>query len=174
MALYCWDFYSIILLLSSQHTSRQEVQQIISQIATLRKQEEQFWGMRSRIKWLHWGDQNTRFFHATTIQRRQNNRITMLQLEDQSWCREPTRIQQHIKAFYENLYSSDGPQHYQPILDQCPSPITESINEELVAIPLWEEIKEAVSSWELSRLQAQTAFMVFSINSHGKLLRLTC
>lgn len=100
--------------------------------------------MRSRIKWLHWGDQNTRFFHATTVNRRQQNRISMLQLEDNSWCREPMMLQKHIQSFYENLYRTEGPRYYQPILNQCPSPITENINEDLVAVPSMEEIHAVV------------------------------
>ncbi|XP_071722041.1 uncharacterized protein [Rutidosis leptorrhynchoides] len=47
------------------------------------KQEEQYWALRSRIKWLNLGDKNTRFFHASTIQHQQRNRITMLQDENQ-------------------------------------------------------------------------------------------
>jgi len=44
--------------------------------------EEQYWAIRSRLNWLKLGDKNTRFFHATTIQRRQRNRITMLKDDD--------------------------------------------------------------------------------------------
>lgn len=39
------------------------------------QQEEQFWAMQSRINWLKWGGRNTKFFHATTVQQRQQNRI---------------------------------------------------------------------------------------------------
>lgn len=108
--------------------------------------------MRSRIKWLHWGDQNTRFFHATTVNRRQQNRITMLQLEDKSWCREPQKLQQHVQAYYKNLYTTEGSRYYQPILQQCPSPITDNMNDELVAIPVLEEIHSAV--FQLGALKA--------------------
>lgn len=53
-------------------------------------------------------------------------------------------LQKHIQSFYENLYRIEGPRHYQSILNQCPSPITENINEDLVAVPLLEEIHSAV------------------------------
>lgn len=32
--------------------------------------EESIWAQRSRAQWLSQGDQNTRFFHAATIQKR--------------------------------------------------------------------------------------------------------
>lgn len=46
------------------------------------QQQEQYWAMRSRLNWLSWGDKNTKFFHATTIQRRQRNIIGMLKDDD--------------------------------------------------------------------------------------------
>lgn len=38
-----------------------------------------YWKQRSRVNWLQLGDQNTRFFHQTTLQRRQYNKILRLQ-----------------------------------------------------------------------------------------------
>lgn len=37
--------------------------------------EEVFWQEKSRITWLKEGEQNTRFFHLSTITRRWNNRV---------------------------------------------------------------------------------------------------
>lgn len=44
-----------------------EVKAVQKRIGRLWEQEEKFWGQRSRIKWLKWGDRNSRFFHASTI-----------------------------------------------------------------------------------------------------------
>lgn len=45
---------------------------------SLWKAEELYWCQRSRVNWLKAGDKNTRFFHLSTIQRRQRNRILRL------------------------------------------------------------------------------------------------
>lgn len=61
-----------------QNTNRKK--DIQDQIKNLWRIEQMYWGLRLRINWLKWGDKNTKFFHATTIQRRQRNRISMLKL----------------------------------------------------------------------------------------------
>lgn len=41
--------------------------------------EELLWKQKAKCDWLKLGDQNTKFFHTCTLQRRKNNRITYLQ-----------------------------------------------------------------------------------------------
>lgn len=57
------------------------------------QQEEQYWAIRSRIQWLKWDDNNMRFFHASTLPRRQRNHITMLQDEEHQWVRDTQTLQ---------------------------------------------------------------------------------
>lgn len=61
---------------------REASNRIIEQIERLWRQEESYWMMRSRISWLKGGDRNTKFFHATTIQRRQRNKISTLLIDN--------------------------------------------------------------------------------------------
>ncbi|KAL4278142.1 hypothetical protein GQ457_03G020710 [Hibiscus cannabinus] len=49
------------------------------------RQEEALWSQKSRSQWIRHGDKNTRFFHASTMQRRRRNRISALRV-DGSWC----------------------------------------------------------------------------------------
>lgn len=44
------------------HKESEAAKQINQEIEKLWRQEEMFWGMRSRINWLKWGDRNTKFF----------------------------------------------------------------------------------------------------------------
>ncbi|KAJ1420323.1 hypothetical protein SESBI_14457 [Sesbania bispinosa] len=50
------------------HSNKTEMEEIRKEIDKHWKQEEKYWGMRSRIKWIQWGDKNTKFFHSTTLQ----------------------------------------------------------------------------------------------------------
>ena len=46
-----------------------EVNELKEKIKKLWDHEEKYWGQRSWLKWIKWGDRNTKFFHASTIQR---------------------------------------------------------------------------------------------------------
>ncbi|KAG5524194.1 hypothetical protein RHGRI_031004 [Rhododendron griersonianum] len=50
-------------------------------IEDLWQKDSMYWHQRSRIKWLQMGDKNSRFFHLSTIHRRQRNQIVKLKNE---------------------------------------------------------------------------------------------
>lgn len=76
----------------------------------------------------------------------------MLQVEDNRWCRDLVALRNHIQSFYSNLYKIEGSRNYQPILNQCHSPVDENINAELVANPTLEEVRAAI--FQLGALKA--------------------
>lgn len=94
-----------------------KVQRINQEIESLWQQEELYWGMRSRINWLKWGVKNTKFFHATTIQRRIRNRITMLKNSEGRWMRSEKAIKEMAGAYFNDLFKLGGNKNFQPILD---------------------------------------------------------
>lgn len=57
-----------------------EIKNLQGEIDKLWKQGEIFWGQCSRVKWLQWGDRNSSFFHATTIQRRDRNKVLKIKM----------------------------------------------------------------------------------------------
>jgi len=75
---------------------------------------------------------------------RQRNKISMLRLDDQTWCRDPSTFKQHIYSFYQSLFSSVGERNYQPVLDQCLVVVNEEMNADLVKPVTREEVKEVV------------------------------
>ena len=100
--------------------------------------------MRSRINWLKWGDKNTKYFHATTIQRRQRNRITMLKNSSNEWVQNSNQLKQMTVSFFQNLYSSYGSRNFEPVLENYPCSVREEINHSLIADLSLEEVKMAV------------------------------
>lgn len=47
--------------------------------------EESLWYQKSRERWIEMGDKYTKFFHTTTLIRRQRNKIKGLRNEDGEW-----------------------------------------------------------------------------------------
>jgi len=55
-----------------------------------------YWGLHSRINWLKWGNKNSKYFHATTIQRRNQNRIFILKSTYNDWIQNENTLTQKI------------------------------------------------------------------------------
>lgn len=104
-----------------------------------------YWSLRSRVNWLKWGDKNTKFFHATTIQLRSRNRITMLKGPNDEWLRGEEALKQRTVDYFRELFTTVGPRNFHPVLDQCPCIIQAEMNEGLTKVVTMGEVCEAVS-----------------------------
>jgi hypothetical protein len=76
------------------------------------QQEEIYWQQRSCERWLLAGDANTAYFHPCTNMRRRKARICSLEIE-QGEITDSLEIQNHIVAFYKNLFGSSLHNGYQ-------------------------------------------------------------
>jgi len=116
------DLQQQLQALTNHSQDRYDFQKAFKLKADLQRawqQEEQYWAMWSRLQWLKWGDQNTRFFHATTIQRQQRNKISLLQDHQQQWVSDEAALKDMTLEFFFNLYRTTGYRNYDPILNQC-------------------------------------------------------
>lgn len=79
------------------------IAEVEKKIHKLSDQDEVHWSHRSRIKWLQHGDCNTKFFHATTTQRRCTNHIKGLMSASGDWCSDIQEMA-HITIDYVAVY----------------------------------------------------------------------
>ena len=110
-----------------------------------------FWLQRSTIKWLKLGDRNTRFFHASTLQWRQPNRISQL-MRPKGWIKEDNQIRQHVNVYFVNLFTTAGSRSFEFFLCAVPRCITEQMNEKLCSPLSDKEIGSA--AFQLGKLKA--------------------
>lgn len=76
----------------------------------------------------------------------------MLKQTDDSWCRDLKVLQNMTVNFFKDLYTTIGPRNFSPILQQCPSIVTEEMNMSLTAEITMEEVDKAV--FQLETLKA--------------------
>ncbi|KAJ1407196.1 Endonuclease/exonuclease/phosphatase superfamily [Sesbania bispinosa] len=80
---------------------------IKDRIKELWKQEEIYWGQCSKVKWLNWGDRNSKFFHSSTIQRRSRNRLSRLRDANGEWVEGHQNISKLVLEHYSGLFTSE-------------------------------------------------------------------
>ncbi|CAN1776350.1 hypothetical protein LINPERHAP1_LOCUS13626, partial [Linum perenne] len=95
-------------VLSSLQTTPLNAQRIININGELAKRwsmQEAYWSQRAKSDWLQLGDNNTKFFHRSTQQRRSLNSITSLLTDDDTLLNTPPDLSAHIVQFYTNLFT---------------------------------------------------------------------
>ncbi|XP_057453159.1 uncharacterized protein LOC130745025 [Lotus japonicus] len=130
------------------------------------KQEEQYWGQRSRLKWIQFGDKNPKFFHATTVQRRDRNRLERLKDDNGTWREGKSQILEAFHQHYSNIYKSEGTQQIDRCLGSVPRKVTDELNELLIEEVSYEEIVEALNSLGSMKAPGPDGFNGLFFKSH--------
>ncbi|RYQ80302.1 hypothetical protein Ahy_Scaffold1g106806 [Arachis hypogaea] len=120
--------------------------QIKEKISQLWRQEEKYWGMRSRLKWLKWGDKNSSFFHATTIQRRNRNKVERLKDKEGQWVSGKDRILNIVEEHFTKLFTSSVKSDFRDCINRISKRVTQDMNEQLIEKISEKEIEEALFS----------------------------
>ena len=121
-----------------------EIQGLKKENNEIQIREEIMWKQRPRALWLKWGDQNTKFFHATASQQRRKNRIDGLQNHQGEWIDDQEGIENIILEYFAKIYRSDKPSNFDASLCAISKWVTQEMNEELVTNFKAEEVWQAL------------------------------
>lgn len=124
----------------------QRVFNLRKRIDDLWRQEEKYWGQRSRVKWLNWGDKNTKFFHASIVQRRDRKKLLRIKDTNGNWLEGQSQVMSGICNFYSNLYTPDPSSNFDRCLRVVPNCITSAMNKPLTDPISHKEINTSVLS----------------------------
>ncbi|KAM2080248.1 hypothetical protein ACFX1T_034032 [Malus domestica] len=116
---------------------------IESQLGDLWRKEECYWLQRSRISWLKEGDSNTSFFHHSTIQRRQCNKVMKIKRDDDTWIENEGDIHNQFERHFISLFTSDGPKDSWEALSGIQKVVTAEMNSSISNPISMEEVKDA-------------------------------
>ncbi|KAJ1417306.1 Zinc finger, CCHC-type [Sesbania bispinosa] len=125
-----------------------KLQDLRKQIDGVRKQKENFWAQRSRVKWLQHGDRNSKFFHASTVQRRDRNRLFRLKNDLGEWMEGQEAMEELILAHFQQIYKSDGAINFKECEEVIQKNVTDDLNTKLLRPVSEEEVKLAVFSMD--------------------------
>lgn len=123
---------------------KRRIDDITVEIERLWELEEKYWGQQARLNWLSFGDHNTRFFHATTVQRRQRNRVTRIKNEDGQWLEDEGLIGDCFGEFFSQLFASSGDRDLSLALSFVEPKIDAGMNADLLKEVSLKEVKDAI------------------------------
>ncbi|CAN6702186.1 unnamed protein product [Malus baccata var. baccata] len=97
---------------------------------------------RSRVNWLCEGDANTQFFHHSTLQRRQRNKVFTIKDEEGNWVENPYRVCKLVEDHFMHTFTSEGSRNWGTLLDCVIPSVSADMNEALLKPVSKVEIKE--------------------------------
>lgn len=110
------------------------------------KDEETYWWQKSKDKWLHGGDRNTRFFHNSIKASRARNTIEKLANANGVEVFSEAAKGEVAVEFYTNLFKSSNPPPMNSWFHGMTPRVTENMNAQLTSPVSAAEVKAAVFS----------------------------
>ncbi|CAA7014686.1 unnamed protein product [Microthlaspi erraticum] len=124
--------------------TQEELIDITNKLKEAYRDEEGYWKQKSRNMWLKDGDLNTKFFHASTKQRRAVNRIVGLHNEGNVWVAGEKEVQRVAVDYFQKLFTSTLPVDFTRVLENVSGCITPTENEILTRCATEMEVREAL------------------------------
>ncbi|XP_038988084.1 uncharacterized protein LOC120112574 [Phoenix dactylifera] len=75
---------------------------------SLLRRQETLWRQKSRVQWILEGDRNTKFFHQSTVIRRNQNRIRAIKGEDGQLSDDPVVIRRIVECFFRARWTEQS------------------------------------------------------------------
>ncbi|KAF7841177.1 reverse transcriptase [Senna tora] len=114
-------------------TIAEKAEEIVKAMEEAWDREEQFWLQRAKVDSLKRGDQNSKFLHASVVQRRRINKVLKLKRSDGSWIEGEDEIVRNFGGFYENLFYSSRVRNFVEAMRYVHSVIDDDENRLLCA-----------------------------------------
>lgn len=126
------------------------INQLKNRLVEAYREEESHWQQKSIATWLHAGDKNTKYFHASVKNTRSKNGLSKL-LDDNGIMHKLEASKGDVAAsYFQKLFSSSDPTNSQDLLDGFEPRVTAEMNELLIGKISLEEVKTAVFSIKAS------------------------
>ncbi|CAA7057784.1 unnamed protein product [Microthlaspi erraticum] len=129
---------------NDDNSTQDELVDITNKLKEAYRDEEEYWKQKSRNMWLKDGDLNTKFFHASTKQRRAVNRIAGLHNDVNVWVAGEKEVEDVAVSYFDKLFTSSLLGDFTGVLEHMPHRITTQENEALVRHATESEVHDAL------------------------------
>ncbi|XP_010451584.1 PREDICTED: uncharacterized protein LOC104733725 [Camelina sativa] len=124
--------------------STDEIRVIERKLKEAYRDEEIYWQQKSRKFWLRVGDKNTKYFQASTKQRRVRNRIIGLFGDDDAWIESPSGMENIATKYFEGLFKKVDGGGISEVLQEIKPLVTDNINRDLTRDISEAEVRKAL------------------------------
>ncbi|XP_038973168.1 uncharacterized protein LOC103699679 [Phoenix dactylifera] len=138
---------------------------------SLLRQHEIFWRQKSRVQWVNEGDRNTRFFHRTTVIRRQRSMIHSLRDGSGRRVEGEPAVGQVLLDFFRARWTEDGGPGADDHFPRVDVGIANDENTTLVRPVSAEEVQEAVWALAADKAPGPDGFFPFFFRRYWGIIR---
>lgn len=103
-------------------------------------------------------EKNSKFFHATTLNRRRKNKISKSQSQNGEWTVQPKEIISAFTKHFKDIFSSTSPDLMSTEFDLIGEPIIEEENQDIAKVPKEEVIKYVILNMNPLKVPSPNGF----------------
>lgn len=129
---------------------------------------------RSRAKWMHGGDRNTKYYHLKAVNRKKKNRIIMLCNESGQWMEDEDQIKTHVTSYFKDFFSDGSNNGDYPEMKYHFSPLDTSTRVALDSSITEAEIDAAIFSMQPWKAPGPDGFQAGFYQNNWPLVRDAC
>lgn len=115
----------------------------------------------------YWGDRNTKKFHATTVQRRNCNRIQRILEENGNWIEGQNDITKAVVNHFQEVFKSSPISGLDECLKYIPRLVTDDINKKNLNQFLMRKSRRLLTALENLRLQVRIYITDYFLRKNG-------
>jgi hypothetical protein len=134
------------------------LQKLHADLIKKQKEDDLYWRQRAKEDWLRYGDQNSRFFHASANQKKRASLITVIKHEQGRKWETEDQIGEAFTQYFQNLFTTSGIRQMGSVLAEVEPRVTGSLNEALVKEFTNEEVGIALNQMALLKAPGPDGF----------------
>lgn len=133
------------------------------------------WRQNSRVRWLKYGEKNTKLFHSTTIQRMMHNNITHIQNEQGIKVEKHEEIESALLNYFKQMHrepNGDRSQAIEKITQNIPKLISEEHNQMILKPVDLQEVELAVRQLKAGKAPGPDGFTSKFFHNFWELIKM--